>query len=323
MNDLQQIGQGIRTFDQQRQLKRSETFDHSTPAIDSASLRLTLSIQHFDKTRSLKRAQTLDRSSACLRPLEHSLSIQHFDCGTLKHVEPVDKSRPLHIYSLTRNFSSYCNYADTPTVEKSVDFAMGANTEVIEQIIEDTPNNDQSENQEKGQCQVTEETKDDNMNNDVSKDQEKVNSQAMEETKESDLKTAKSDGNKDQGTVNSEVMKETMEVNPNNNRNDNQEKAVIPECSDYLTAETTSVQSDIDDSGLFEDLVSPNTSAIGEDWISCDIVKADCKELEVSESNEPGPQEENHSEVTNRLGDYAINTDIDVINIASEVKALG
>lgn len=321
MHALQQIGLGIRTFDKQRQLKRSQTFDHSTPAIDNASLRLALSIQHFDKGRSLKRAQTLDRSSACLRPLEHSLSIQHFDSGTLKHVEPVDKSRPLHIYSLTRNFSSYCNYADTPTVEKSVDFGNGANSEVIEQIKEETMDNGEIKNQEKIMFKVTEETKDDNTNNDGCKDKGKVNSQVMEEAKEDD---PKNDGNKDQGKVNIQAMEETKKVNSNDNSNVNQEKAVIPKCSDNLTAKATSVQSNIVNSGLLEDLESPKASAIGEDWVSCDISKADCKEVgEVPERDEPGPQEEDNSEVTSRIGDYAINADTDVINISSEAKTLG
>lgn len=117
LQSLQKISEGVKTFDRQKSLKRSQTFDHSAPAIDNASLKLALSIQHFDKEKSLRKAQTLDRSFALLKPLEHSLSIQHFDYKTLKHVEPVDKSSPLHILSLTRSFSCYRDYADTPTEE--------------------------------------------------------------------------------------------------------------------------------------------------------------------------------------------------------------
>ena len=131
LETLQKIGHKIKTFDKQRQLKRSQTFDHSSPSINDASLKLTLSIQHFDKEKSLKKAHTLDRTSSRLKALEHSMSIQHFDFHSLKHVESVDKSSPLHIYSLTRSFSCYSNYSDTPTEEEAKDI-QGGNSEFTE-----------------------------------------------------------------------------------------------------------------------------------------------------------------------------------------------
>ncbi|XP_053402655.1 ankyrin repeat domain-containing protein 27-like [Mercenaria mercenaria] len=145
LDTLQQIGLGIKTFDKQKQLKRSETFDHSTPAIDDASLKLSLSIQHFDKEKRLRRAHTLDRSSAGLKSLEHSLSIQHFDFSSLKHVQSVDKSNPLHIYSLTRSFSCYSDYADTPTEDKAFNI-LGGNSKVIEETVESESNSEVIEN---------------------------------------------------------------------------------------------------------------------------------------------------------------------------------
>ncbi|XP_060567236.1 ankyrin repeat domain-containing protein 27-like isoform X2 [Ruditapes philippinarum] len=135
LNTLQQIGQGIKTFDRQRKLKRSQTFDHSSPAINDASLKLALSIQHFDKEKSLRKAQTLDRTSLSLKSLEHSMSIQHFDFHSLKHVESVDKSSPLHLYSLTRTFSCYSDYSDTPTEEQHKDI-QGGNSDFTERTIE-------------------------------------------------------------------------------------------------------------------------------------------------------------------------------------------
>jgi hypothetical protein len=131
LNTLQEIGQGIKTFDRQRQLKRSQTFDHSSPAINDASLKLALSIQHFDKEKSLRKAQTLDRTSLSLKSLERSMSIQHFDFHSLKHVESVDKSSPLHLYSLTRTFSCYSDYSDTPTEEQHKDIE-GGNSDFTE-----------------------------------------------------------------------------------------------------------------------------------------------------------------------------------------------
>lgn len=107
----------IRHFDRSSQLKRSATLDHSKPVLDSPELKLGLSIRNFNKSHSLKQVQTIDRSEAMLEKLKLPLSIQNFETGTLKHVEPVDKSSPLHIYSLTRSFSCYQDYTDTPVKE--------------------------------------------------------------------------------------------------------------------------------------------------------------------------------------------------------------
>lgn len=68
---------------------------------------LTSSIKNVDRRESLKRTpQVNDRSSPDLRPLRHSLSIQNFDLGGLRHVELLDKSEPLYIYRLTMNMVS-------------------------------------------------------------------------------------------------------------------------------------------------------------------------------------------------------------------------
>ena len=48
------------------------------------------------------------------------MSIEHFDHGTLKHVESIDKSTPMHIYTLLRSDSSYSNYLETPNVSKEI-----------------------------------------------------------------------------------------------------------------------------------------------------------------------------------------------------------
>lgn len=109
----------IKHFDKSTQLKRSETLDHSSPVLNSPEVKLGLSIRHFDKERSLRRTKTLDKSSAMLEPLKLPLAIQHFETGTLKHVEPIDKSSPLHIYELTRSLSCYQDYSDTSALEEN------------------------------------------------------------------------------------------------------------------------------------------------------------------------------------------------------------
>ena len=92
--------------------------DHSKPVLDTPDLKIGMSIRNFDKSHSLKRVPTKDRSRAMLGSLKLPLSIQHFETGSLKHVEPVDKSSPLHIYELTRSFSCYHDYNDTPVNEE-------------------------------------------------------------------------------------------------------------------------------------------------------------------------------------------------------------
>ena len=88
---------------------------------DLSSLKqITASIKTFDKEKSLKRSKTFDRSALTLDLIKIPMSIQHFDQGTLKHVESVDRSTPMHIYTLLRSDSSYSNYLETPNVSKDI-----------------------------------------------------------------------------------------------------------------------------------------------------------------------------------------------------------
>ncbi|XP_052817656.1 ankyrin repeat domain-containing protein 27-like isoform X2 [Mya arenaria] len=120
--DRENLSLSIKTFDKQRKLKRSKTFDHSSPNIDNPELKLSLSIQHFDKVNSLRHVEITDKSRAMLEQLKLPLEIQHFETGTLKHVEPLDKSSPMYIYEISRDTSCYSDYCDTPMVEKTEEF---------------------------------------------------------------------------------------------------------------------------------------------------------------------------------------------------------
>ena len=88
---------------------------------DLSSLRqITASIKSFDKQKSLKRSKTFDKSALTLDLIKIPMSIEHFDHGTLKHVESIDKSTPMHIYTLLRSDSTYSNYLETPNVSKEI-----------------------------------------------------------------------------------------------------------------------------------------------------------------------------------------------------------
>lgn len=113
------LGLAIKHFDKDKKLRKSETVDHSTPALDDLDLKLNLSIKHFERTGSLRKTETVDRSSPLLESLKLPLSIKHFDTGTLKHVEPMDKSSPMYVYSLTRSYSCFHDYDDTPGEQES------------------------------------------------------------------------------------------------------------------------------------------------------------------------------------------------------------
>ena len=82
---------------------------------------ITASIKTFDKEKSLKRSKTFDRSALTLDLIKIPMSIQHFNTGSLKHVDSVDKSSPMHIYSLLRSDSSYSNYLETPSANVAED----------------------------------------------------------------------------------------------------------------------------------------------------------------------------------------------------------
>ena len=75
---------------------------------------ITTSIKSFDREKSLKRSKTFDRSALTLDLIKIPMSIQHFDRGSLRHVDSLDKSSPLHIYQLLRSDSAYSNYLETP-----------------------------------------------------------------------------------------------------------------------------------------------------------------------------------------------------------------
>ena len=75
---------------------------------------ITTSIKSFDKEKSLKRSKTFDRSALTLDLIKIPMSIQHFDHGSLRHVDSVDKSSPMHIYQMLRSESSYFNYSEPP-----------------------------------------------------------------------------------------------------------------------------------------------------------------------------------------------------------------
>ena len=88
---------------------------------DLSSLQqITASIKSFDKQKSLKRSKTFDKSALTLDLIKIPMSIEHFDHGRLKHVESIDKSTPMHIYTLLRSDSSYSNYLETPNVSKEI-----------------------------------------------------------------------------------------------------------------------------------------------------------------------------------------------------------
>lgn len=133
---LKQIGHDILSFDKQIGLKRSQTFDHSYAALNSPSLKLSLSIQHFDKQKTLKKTSTFDKSSSLLRSLEHSSSIHHFNTESLKHVDPVDKSSPMHIYSLVRSYSAYYDDLDIPDENVSRTEANSTETNEINKSVD-------------------------------------------------------------------------------------------------------------------------------------------------------------------------------------------
>ncbi|XP_060584216.1 LOW QUALITY PROTEIN: ankyrin repeat domain-containing protein 27-like [Ruditapes philippinarum] len=106
LNTLQQIGQGIKkNLTDKENLREVRLLKTSFIPLQPLLI----------KRKVLRKAQTLDRTSLSLKSLEHSMSIQHFDFHSLKDVESVDKSSPLHLYSLTRTFSCYSDYSDTPT----------------------------------------------------------------------------------------------------------------------------------------------------------------------------------------------------------------
>ena len=77
---------------------------------------ITRSIKSFDKEKSLKRSRTFDKSALTLDLIKIPMSIQHFDHSSLRHVDSVDKSSPMHIYSLLRSESTYTNYVETPSI---------------------------------------------------------------------------------------------------------------------------------------------------------------------------------------------------------------
>jgi len=139
----EKLGLSIRSFDREHSLKRSKTFDSSSPWIDNPELKLALSIQHFDKTKSLKHVDTCDKSGAVLETLKLPLEIQHFNTGTLKHVEPKDKSNPLYIYDLSMNEDCNIYYSDTPVVESREPFSLNqdeseAKSDIIDKVVEGT-----------------------------------------------------------------------------------------------------------------------------------------------------------------------------------------
>ena len=61
---------------------------------------LTRAIRTFSGGSGLGRTDT--DSTPHIRPLAHSLSIEHFDRTTLRHVHSLDKSEPLYVYSLSQ-----------------------------------------------------------------------------------------------------------------------------------------------------------------------------------------------------------------------------
>ena len=90
---------------------------------------ITASIKTFDRQKSLKRSKTFDRSALTLDLIKIPMSIQHFDHGSLRHVNSVDKSSPMHIYQMLRSESSYFNYLETP-----VNIASDSNKEILSDI---------------------------------------------------------------------------------------------------------------------------------------------------------------------------------------------
>ncbi|XP_063442777.1 ankyrin repeat domain-containing protein 27-like [Mytilus trossulus] len=74
----------------------------------SALHELCQSIETFDPNSSLRRTSTVDKSSAQLINLQRRLSIRAFDLSTLRHVQSIDKSEPLHIYKLVLKEKSKC-----------------------------------------------------------------------------------------------------------------------------------------------------------------------------------------------------------------------
>ena len=131
----------IKAFDKTSSLKRSKTFDHSTALLDSPELKLSLSIKSFDKSLCLKHSKTFDRSEAVLWNLRRNFAIQSFDSLTLKHVDLVDKSNPLHLYYLAQ--SCYKDYKD----EIPLDFeTKTVSREHGDSIVSDLePKNDEKE----------------------------------------------------------------------------------------------------------------------------------------------------------------------------------
>ena len=109
---------------------------------DLSSLQqITASIKSFDKQKSLKRSKTFDKSALTLDLIKIPMSIEHFDHGTLKHVESIDKSTPMHIYTLLRSDSSYSNYLETPNVSMEIsEHILGSHNqdmETKEMLVED------------------------------------------------------------------------------------------------------------------------------------------------------------------------------------------
>ncbi|KAL3859954.1 hypothetical protein ACJMK2_010133 [Sinanodonta woodiana] len=77
---------------------------------------LNSSIQTFDRRSSLRRVDTLDKTDTQLFHMRHSFSIQNFNTGTLRHVDFVDKSDPLYIYSLfCQSLNTDVNSSSTET----------------------------------------------------------------------------------------------------------------------------------------------------------------------------------------------------------------
>lgn len=63
---------------------------------------LCQSIRTFNPNSSLRRTSTNDKSSAQLTALQRQFSITSFNLSSLRHVESVDKSEPLHLYKLVQ-----------------------------------------------------------------------------------------------------------------------------------------------------------------------------------------------------------------------------